>query len=69
MNTLSSKGDKVGGLSGPVLSERMRWEVERGRLHLLCSRNARPQKNGGEWPGALLARRTRNKNMLVRCAQ
>ena len=26
---------------------------------LLCSRNARPQKDGRERPGALLARRTR----------
>jgi hypothetical protein len=30
---------------------------------LLCSRNARPQKGGREWPGALLARRTRTIGM------
>jgi hypothetical protein len=31
----------------------------------LCSRNARPQKDGGERPGALLARRTRT---VKRCS-
>jgi len=38
---------------------------------LLCSRNARPEKDGErEWPGALLARRTRTfRKVLVRCAQ
>ena len=30
---------------------------------LLCSRNARPQKDGKERPGALLARRTRTIGM------
>ena len=32
---------------------------------LLCSRNVRPPKDGEEWPGALLARRTRTIRMCL----